>query len=128
MQKTKIELEYELKSPSLTSLWPILATPQGLSEWFADDVVLTDDLQYIFTWDKHSETATLIELKPMSHIRFRWIADEDTDCFFEIKIAVNELTGDVVLYIADFANEDDINDIILLWDNQIEALKRKNGL
>ena len=48
-QKVKFELEYLLKtSPKI--LENMLCTPSGLSEWFADDVNVKDDI-FTFCWD-----------------------------------------------------------------------------
>ena len=54
--------------------------------------------------------------------------DEDKNSFFEFKINIEEITGDVALLITDFAEEDEKEDSIDLWDSQIAELKRVIGL
>ena len=47
---------------------------------------------------------------------------------FEFRINMDELTGDVALIITDFAEADEKEDSIYLWDNQIQDLKRLLGI
>jgi len=61
-------------------------------------------------------------------IRFKWTDDEDNQSFFEFKIAKDELTGDVALIITDFAEEQEEEDTIELWDTQITNLKLALGV
>ncbi|MDX9726988.1 MAG: START-like domain-containing protein, partial [Bacteroidales bacterium] len=48
--------------------------------------------------------------------------------FFEFKITVHDLTGDLSLLITDFAEPDEKDDEIYLWDTQINNLKRVLGI
>ena len=40
---------------------------------------------------------------------------------------VEPLTGDVSLYITDFADEDDVEDAVELWNKQMDILHRNLG-
>ena len=130
--KTKYELEYMLNtSPSI--LFSRLSTPEGLSEWFADDVNLKKG-RYTFIWEGSEQEAEVIQRKTNKFIRFRW-TDEDEDdeedeeeSFFEFRIRTDELTGDVALIITDFAEEAEKDDAVDLWDTQISELKHVIGL
>ncbi|MCL2597057.1 MAG: START-like domain-containing protein [Paludibacter sp.] len=128
MKKSKIELEYNLKSPSLNAVWIAVGTPAGMSEWFADQVVAETDRLYSFFWEENKQQAKLIALKPHNYIRFQWLEDEQTDVFFEIRLTVNELTNEMVLHITDFVLDTEKEDAILVWNKQIEIMQRKNGL
>lgn len=123
--KLKYQLEYNLKC-STKVLYARLSTPSGLSEWFADDVNLRGEI-YTFIWDGAEEKAELINKKDNKYVRFRWI-EEDEETYFEFKIDIHELTGDTALIITDFAEEDEQEDAIELWNSQIENLKRAIGL
>lgn len=124
--KTKYELEYTLNtSPSI--LYNRLSTPEGLSEWFADNVNLRKG-KYTFIWEGTEQDADVIQKKTNKLIRFHWEEDDETDTFFEFRIHTDELTGDVALLITDFAEEDEKNDAIDLWDSQISELKHAIGL
>jgi uncharacterized protein YndB with AHSA1/START domain len=123
--KTKYELEYTLNtSPAI--LYNRLATPEGLSEWFADDVNLRKG-KYTFIWEGSEQEATVMQKKANKIIRFHW-DDEEEETFFEFKIHMHELTGDVALLITDFAEENEKDDAIDLWDSQISELKHAIGL
>ncbi len=121
----KYELEYPIKS-SLSILFDRLSTLSGLSEWFADDVNLSRDGLYIFTWEGSQQSAKLLSKKKNQHIRFQW--DGSTDEFFEFRIQIDELTSDISLIITDFADDDDDKeDAIQLWNLQIDQLKSVIG-
>jgi len=66
MEKEKYELEYLLKT-SIKVLDNIVSTPSGLSEWFADDVNIKDDV-YTFIRDGSEEEAKLISKKNNARI------------------------------------------------------------
>ncbi len=127
MKRTEFKIEYQLKTASINILWNSIGTPLGLAEWFADGVTVKDD-EYIFSWDKNEQTAFLIECKVNVSIRFQWEEDKGTDFYFELKIVALEVTGDLALIITDFAEPGDKEDSIMLWDKQIETLRRKTGM
>jgi uncharacterized protein YndB with AHSA1/START domain len=126
MKKVKFNIEYQLKSASVNILWNSIANPLGLAEWFADGVTVKDD-EYIFSWDKHEQVAYLLEIKPNVSISFQWEEDKNSDCYFELKIHMLEVTSDLALIITDFAEPNETADLKLLWDQQIETLRRKIG-
>ena len=123
--RRKIELEY-IFSSSVKVLFSRLSTPAGLSEWFADDVFQKGN-QFIFIWNGSEQPATLAELKSNAVVRFHWDDAEEEDEYFEFNIHVEPLTGDVALIITDFADEDEVNDTIELWNKQMDILHRNLG-
>jgi uncharacterized protein YndB with AHSA1/START domain len=118
-EKKKFNIEYEIKS-SPRILYSFLNEPNGLTQWFADDVSVKDQV-YTFTWDDEPQKAKLVSIKENKLVRFRWI-DDDPQYFFEMEIVQDELTNDVALSITDFATEETVNDRRLIWDNQVEYL------
>ncbi len=125
--RLKFELEYNLKcSPKV--LFSRLSTPEGLAEWFADDVNVEGDV-FAFTWNKSESRARLSALKENKLVRFEWIGIENEETnYFEFKINIEELTGDLALLISDFADPEEKEDSISLWDSQINDLKRILGI
>lgn len=125
--KEKIELEYALNcSPKV--LFGMVSTPGGLSEWFADDVNLKDNI-FTFMWEGTEDKAKMLLKKDNKYIRYKWLLDgEDDKSYFEFKIRQDELTGDVALVITDFAESDEKDDSIGLWDTQISNLRHILGL
>ena len=124
--KTKYELEYTFNT-SPNFLYTRLSTPEGLSEWFADNVNLKRG-KFQFIWEGAEQEATVIQKKTNKFIRFHWEDDEDQEHYFEFRIHTDELTGDVALLITDFAEEDEKDDAIDLWNTQISELKHGIGL
>ncbi|HEY0057151.1 MAG TPA: START-like domain-containing protein [Pedobacter sp.] len=118
-EKKKYSLEYEVKS-SPKILFSFLNEPNGLSQWFADDVFYKDQI-YTFLWDGEEHKAKLLSIKENKMVKFRWI-DDDPGCYFEMEIVQDELTNDVALCITDFAPDDLLDERKLIWDNQIEYL------
>ncbi|MDB4919732.1 START-like domain-containing protein [Mucilaginibacter sp.] len=118
-EKKKFNIEYEIKS-SPRILYSFLNEPNGLTQWFADDVSVRDQV-YTFTWDGEQQTAKLIAIKENKLVRFRWV-DDDPAYFFEMEIIQDELTSDVALSITDFASDDTMGERRLIWDNQIKYL------
>lgn len=127
MKKKEIRIEYPLRNASLSFLWNMIGTPLGLAEWFADGVTVNNDI-YTFVWEGHEQTAKLLSIKPLKNIRFRWNDDVGTDYYFEIAIQVLALTSEITLLITDFADPKDEDDLILLWNSQVDTLRRKNGI
>ena len=125
--KIKYEMEFVIRaSPNL--LYQYMATPSGMSEWFADNVNSRGEL-YTFIWDVSEEQAKLITKKSNERIRFRWLEDEEDgeDYYFELRIQVDEITKDVSLIITDYAEEDEVDEGKMFWDNQISELKHVIG-
>ena len=125
--KVKFELEFPIHaSPKM--LFQYISSASGLSEWFADNVN-SRGIIFSFFWNGSEEKAELISSKSNSFVKFRWLDDsEDQDeCFFQIKIVVDEITKDVSLMVTDFAYEDEIEETKMLWDNQISDLKQVLG-
>ena len=123
----KIELEYVLNC-SPKAVFSRLSTPEGLNEWFADKVEVEKNL-FTFTWDKTESKAKLSTIKENRIVRFEWLEVENTDTnYFEFQLSVHELTSDLALIITDFADPEEQEDTISLWDTQIAKLKRVLGL
>ncbi|MFN4764167.1 START-like domain-containing protein [Gillisia sp. Q332] len=123
--KVKFEMEFPIQaSPSL--LYQYISTPSGLSEWYADNVNSRGEL-FTFIWDGSEETASLVSKKNGERIKFRWEDDADTPYYFEIRIQVDEITKDVSIMITDFAEEDEVEEGKMLWENMISELKQILG-
>ncbi len=123
--KIKYEIEFPIHaSPKM--LYQYFATPSGLSEWFADNVNSRGKM-FTFIWDGAEEEAKMITKKMDSKIRFKWTESEDDSSFFEFRIQVDELTKDVSLIVTDFAEEDEVEESKMLWENQIGELKQRIG-
>lgn len=123
-KKKKIRLELEVKSsPSI--LYSYISTPSGLSQWFANDVDVHNDV-YKFKWDGQETEAQLLKKTPNKSIRFKWLDSAD-DEYFEFEIVQDELTEDVAFVIVDFVEAKDEEEAKLLWESQVHDLRSSLG-
>jgi uncharacterized protein YndB with AHSA1/START domain len=125
--RLKYELEYTLNcSPKV--LFSRLSTPEGLTEWFANDVIVDGDI-FTFSWKKSESKARLVALKENRFVRFEWLNDPDEEShYFEFRINIEELSGSLALIITDFTETGEVDDAKDLWDSQITDLKRALGI
>ncbi|HXK82432.1 MAG TPA: START-like domain-containing protein [Bacteroidales bacterium] len=122
--KVVLNLEYPIKcSPRV--LFNRLSTASGLSEWFADDVRVSKNV-YTFVWDGSEQKAELVSKKDLSHVKFKWLDEENA--FFEFRLNVEELTGDLALIITDCVDEDEQEGVSELWESQVNVLKQLLGI
>ncbi|MCD6354267.1 MAG: SRPBCC domain-containing protein [Prolixibacteraceae bacterium] len=122
--KIKIHLEYVINCSSRV-LFIRLSSASGLAEWFAEDVRVKGK-QYTFVWEGTEQTAEMTLRKENKLVRYTWVDEEDT--YFEFRINRDELTGDVSLIIIDFAEEDEKEETINLWNAQVTDLKHVLGV
>lgn len=118
-----------MKRTPVAMLWEYISTAPGLSRWFADEV-RSHGKRFIFTWQRHPQTALMTARREESHIRFRW--DEEAEeagerTFFEMRIITSEMSDNVSLQITDFADEGEEDDQAELWESQIDTLRRALG-
>jgi uncharacterized protein YndB with AHSA1/START domain len=125
--RSKYELEYNLNcSPKV--LFSRLCTPEGLCEWFAEDVSVDGDV-FTFTWNKTETKARLAALKDNKFVRFEWLDDTNEESnYFEFRINIEELSGSLALIITDFSEPGEKEDSVNLWDAQLDDLKRALGI
>jgi uncharacterized protein YndB with AHSA1/START domain len=125
--KEKFQLEQLLKtSPKI--LDAKLTSAEGLCEWFADDVNVRDG-KYYFLWDGYEEEAVLLSHKANQHIRFQWQSDidESLDTYFELAFSLDPMTQAIMLIITDFAEAGEKDSSILMWEQQLQKLRRLIG-
>ena len=131
MGKQKIGIEYPLaiKSPAL--IWEQISSAHGLERWFADHVNEEDGM-FTFTWgepwtEQDIREAHVLESVVNDHIRLKW-DEEDDDTYFEMRIAKSDLTHQLNLLITDFAEDDDVDGLKILWESMLDRLHRASGL
>ena len=127
----KIELEYELKTRSGSAVWTLISTPIGMMKWLADEVALEGETA-TFVWgdplrEHDTHTATVIEMVKNSHIRLHWDSS-DSDAYWEIRMFHSEIAGNYHLAVTDFTEDDEPEDLVRIWDQNIERLHRITGV
>jgi len=126
-EKIKFELEFLLKTSGKV-LENMIFTPAGLAEWFADDVNIKDDI-LTFEWEGSEEEAQLLTKRTSDKIKWQWISDkeEGIESYCELRYDTDPMTKVIILYVTDFAEEDDLGEAKRLWEKQISELKRVLG-
>ena len=124
MSRVKVTLEFTVRSTP-NFLFNFLSTPSGLAQWFADHVDINENI-YSFTWDGQVEEAEVLESEENSFIRFRMEENEEEE-YLEFRITKSEVTGDTVLLVTEFLDDDEVDNQKQLWDTQIDALIARVG-
>ena len=127
MGKRKFEFEFEINA-SAKLLYPYLATPGGLEEWFADKVVIDADKVYNLEWDDEDHYAKISTQKMNKHIKFEFLEDdksnEEDPNYIEFTLEKNEMTETFYLQIVDYCDEDNEEDELFeLWESMVNELK-----
>lgn len=125
--KQAYQLEFYLKA-SQASLYELISTPSGFSEWFCDDVDVADNM-YTFKWGDETETAECLAQRFGQYTRFRWVEDQEEDplAFFELRIRIDSMTNETCLVVTDHAWPKDIEEERALWESQVQTLIRVLG-
>jgi hypothetical protein len=126
VEKEKIELEFSVNS-SPGVLFFRLSDPSGLQEWFADKVTLNNNI-FTFTWSDSTEQAQIIDQKEEVFIKLKWLGIENKNCYLEFKIQIQELTEETALIITDFAEPNDKQSTIEIWEKQVSELRNVLGV
>ena len=127
MSLIKYSLEFPIKT-SVSVLYNRLSTPSGLSEWFADNVNIKNNVLTFF-WEGSEEEAIVLKKKKNVFIQYQWIEDKNEEKYFEFMIQIDPMTKDICLIVTDFAEDEyDKEEDTQLWIKQIENLKKAIGI
>jgi uncharacterized protein YndB with AHSA1/START domain len=134
MAKQRIDIEYPLTTESPNIVWEQISSAHGLERWLADNVTEENGV-FVFTWgepwtEQDVRRAQLIEYVKYDHIRLQWDEDEDEgeNVYWEMRIEKSDLTGHLNLLITDFADDDDVDGLKILWESNLDRLHRASGL
>jgi len=125
MERVKLNLEFLFRA-SPTILYKFFSTPSCLIRWFCDEVDITDDT-YTFVWAGSEEQAEVIDEIEDELIRFQWEDAEDDDEFLEFRISRSPVTGETILSLIDFCDEDEVDDQTQYWNNLMDKLRKATG-
>lgn len=125
MERVKFTEEFIFRA-SPTLIYQFLTTPACLTRWFCDEVDINFTI-YSFIWNGVAEVAELIEDDEPGLIRFKWEdADYDNE-YLEFSLDISPVTGETIMYITDFADEDEVDDQRALWRSQMARMKAEMG-
>ena len=122
MNKEKYSIEFVLGNASQQSLWRMLTDSTMMEEWFADKVKIKDGKFYKFVWEDNFQEVEQTINRPISQVRYNWLAEDRLDTYFEFKIHTMELSNEIALEVIAFATPDEKDDAIFLWETQIGLL------
>ena len=60
-------------------------------------------------------------------VRFRWEDADDEEEYLEFRMDRSPVTGETVLEITDFCDEDEVDDQKHLWESQVKELRKETG-
>ncbi len=125
MKRVQYQMEYIFRaSPSV--LYKFFSVSSRIVMWFCDEVEITKN-KYTFVWEDSEEVAYLTESNEEEFLRFKWEDADNEDEYFEFRFEKSPVTGDTVLKITDFCDEDELDFQRELWDTQIQQLMRATG-
>ena len=87
MKKQRLNLEYPLTARSTNVVWDQIGTVHGLERWLADNIEQEENDVLALTWgeewgDHHTLKARVTELEKPSHIRLRWVDEDDPEAYW----------------------------------------------
>ncbi len=124
MERKKFTME-RLFRASPTIMYKFLSTPDCLIRWFCDEVDITGD-EYTFSWEGEEEVALLIDDIEDERLRFEW-EDADEGEYLEFQMERSPVTGETILTLTDWADDDEVDDQQKLWDTQLDRLRSATG-
>ena len=130
MLENQFIADYQLNA-SKKIVYTYLSTASGLQEWFADEVRINEDKDFIFNFDQEDHYAKLTVLKANLHVRLDFFdpkrMHDQVDSFIEFKLDETELTQSLFLKVIDQSNFYNLEELEVIWDGLITKLKEIIG-
>lgn len=124
MERVKFDMEFIFRaSPNM--LYNFFTDPARLVRWFCDEVDISGNT-YTFMWSGSEEVAELIESEEDARLRFEW-EDGEEDEYYEVRMNKSPVTGETILEVTDFCDDDEVDDQKQLWENQMNMLRQETG-
>ena len=126
MVKNKFVADYQINA-SKKIVFHYLSTASGLEEWFADEVKINEDKNYIFNFDSEDHYARLASQRSNSHVKFEFYdpknPDESDHSYIEFKLEENDLTQTLFLKVVDYSDSYEDDELVAIWEGMIGRLK-----
>lgn len=125
MAKFKYEQEFSFRaSPKV--LFNYISTPGGLQRWFADKVTLDSNRNFVFNWDGDDHIAELTSSRLNKATRFDFIG-KDQGNYLEFKFSTSDMDGSTYFKIIDNSDNNDEDDLRIMWTELVDELKEIVG-
>ncbi|NMM50446.1 START-like domain-containing protein [Marinigracilibium pacificum] len=126
MIKNTFTADFEINaSPKM--LYPYLNTAGGLAQWFADDVTLDGDKNFLFFWDDSEIKAKVAGQRSNVYVKYEFIDEDEEPSYIEFKLEVNELTEATFLVVTDHSSNFDDEELFEMWEQMVSSLKEIVG-
>ncbi|MFC3881241.1 START-like domain-containing protein [Algoriphagus namhaensis] len=130
MVKTKFVTDYQINA-SKKMLFSYLSTASGLEDWFADEVRIDEDKNFIFFFDNEEHHAKVASIRLNSHVKYDFFDPDNPNAedhaYIEFKLEENELTQTMFLKIIDYTEDFDEEEMHAIWDGLVGKLKETIG-
>ena len=125
MDRVSFNMEFLFRA-SPTIIYKFLTTPDCLIRWFCDDCNIVDK-RFVFEWDGEQEEATVLEDVENEQLRLEWDEFTDMDEYLDFQLSRSEVTGETILVITAFCDDDEVDEENQFWTTQMEGLRRATG-
>lgn len=123
-KRVNYTLEYVFKAKA-ELLYSYLSIPFNLSVWFADKVVVENEV-FHFYWKDSKESAKITKQAFKKKVVFHWL-ERPGEEYLNFLIETDEITLSTMLTISDWDDEDQIQQARMMWDVAIDKLKKLVG-
>ena len=125
MDRVSFRLEFLFRA-SPTIVYKFLTTPDCLIRWFCDECKVIDK-QYLFDWDGSEEIANVIEDIENEQLTLEWEEFEGEGECLDFKIGRSGVTGETIVEVTAFCDEDEVEQEKQFWHTQMKELARAAG-
>lgn len=125
MDRVSFKLEFLFRA-SPTIVYKFLTTPDCLIRWFCDECKVVDQ-QYFFEWDGSEEIASVIEDIENEQLTLEWEEFEGEGEYLDFRIGRSEVTGETIVEVTAFCDEDEVEQEQQFWHTQMKELARAAG-
>jgi uncharacterized protein YndB with AHSA1/START domain len=125
MKRTQLKQEYIFRaSPQI--LYQFLTTPSCLIRWFCDNVEIDGEV-YTFYWGDSTDEATVVEDLEDEVFSLRWEGLHEDNEKLEFRITEAPVTGETILTLTDYCDDNEVKDQKRYWDKQMGELQVASG-
>lgn len=132
MTMKKLTVTRELKSKSASIIWRLMSTPEGMTGWLADSVTRDGDtltFAWGHEWSHHEKRQAMVqEEQKGARFRFAWTDEEGEGTFVEMALERSTITGEFIMNVTDFAQDEDMEWLEETWEHNFKRLRRKSGI
>jgi uncharacterized protein YndB with AHSA1/START domain len=120
MERIKQELEFLLKA-SPVIIYDYISNTSNLTQWFCDNLKAKSKDKYVFIWDEEERLATIEKKVRGKLIKWSW-DDAPKGEYLQLEVIKDDMTGDVLVKVTDFCDEEEAESNMELWEADIEHL------